>query len=85
MRRIYVDANNRCYPWDTGGLTAVETDFFDGKCDEFILGYCCDPGLRAIHPRMPLDRLEAAQREYEQQTIADMRRALQTLGVNADE
>ena len=39
MRTIYLDAQFRCHIADDGTMTAVETDFFDGKCDTFIEGY----------------------------------------------
>lgn len=28
---IYIDTDCKCHAADTGGLTAVETDFFDGR------------------------------------------------------
>ncbi len=36
---IYIDSDYKCHtsPGDT--LTAVETDFFDGKCRQYIEGY----------------------------------------------
>ena len=52
-------------------MTAVETDFFDGKCDIFVEGYCYDTrnGCVQIYP-IKLDwELDAAQREYEKQLI----------------
>ena len=39
MKTIYIDADYICHVSDTGDLTAVETDFFDGKCDAFVEGY----------------------------------------------
>jgi len=39
MKKIYIDADYRCHTEYAEGLTAAETDFFDGKCDEFIEGY----------------------------------------------
>lgn len=38
---VYVDADYRCHTQqdETGALTAVQTDFFDGKCKTFIEGY----------------------------------------------
>lgn len=39
MKTIYLDAEYKCHTADRGGLTAVETDFFDGKCDRFVEGY----------------------------------------------
>ena len=40
MRVIYIDSEFKCHTSNDGNMTAVETDFFDGKCDEFIEGFC---------------------------------------------
>lgn len=39
MRTIYLDADFHCHIAHGDGLTAVETDFFDGMCDAFVQGY----------------------------------------------
>lgn len=36
---IYLDAYYKCHVSSGDGLTAVETDAFDGKCKQFIEGY----------------------------------------------
>lgn len=36
---IYIDNEYKCYTSDNGALTAVETDFFNGKCETYIEGY----------------------------------------------
>ena len=36
---IYIDADFKCHVSDDGTMTAVETDFFDGKCAAYIEGY----------------------------------------------
>lgn len=36
---IYIDSDFKCYVEQTEGLTAVESEFFDGKCDELIECY----------------------------------------------
>lgn len=36
---IYIDNDYKCYTSPADGLTAVETDAFDGKCRQFIEGY----------------------------------------------
>lgn len=36
---IYIDSEYKCYTSPADGLTAVETDAFDGKCRQFIEGY----------------------------------------------
>lgn len=37
--RIYLDSDFRCHLTDGGGMRPVETDYFDGKCAEFVEGY----------------------------------------------
>ena len=36
---IYIDNDYKCYVSDAEGRRAVETDFFDGKCEEWIESY----------------------------------------------
>ena len=36
---IYIDDDYKCYVSDVEGRRAVETDFFDGKCPEWIESY----------------------------------------------
>ena len=36
---IYMDSDYKCHTSPGEGLTAVETDFFDGKCRLYIEGY----------------------------------------------
>ena len=64
MRTIYIDTENKCHIYNDGTMTAVETDFFDGKCDAFVEGYLCGPG-KMIAPWKPYSELAAAQRQYE--------------------
>lgn len=81
MRTIYIDSNYRCHPVNDGTMNAVETDFFDGKCDTFVEGYCYDTrnGYVQIYPVKPFSELDAAQREYERKQMADMENALAIL------
>lgn len=37
--KIYIDSDYKCHTSPADGLTAVETDAFDGKCRHFIEGY----------------------------------------------
>ena len=37
--KIYIDSKFKCHISPADGLTAVETDTFDGKCRQFIEGY----------------------------------------------
>lgn len=36
---IYIDADCKCHTSPGEGLTAVETDAFEGKCRQYIEGY----------------------------------------------
>ena len=72
MRTIYIDSDYRCHPVNDGTMTAVETDFFDGKCEQFVEGYCYDTrnGYVQIYPFLPFGELDSAQREYEKQLLS---------------
>ena len=98
MRTIYLDGDFRCHTENDGTMLEAQTDFFDGKCRTFIEGYRFVPeGMRweredgtiftgeMIAPWKPYDELDAAQREYERAQIADMKAALELLGVSVDE
>ena len=91
---IYIDTDFKCHVTDDGTMTAVETDAFDGMCTEYIEGYRYVPAGQTwtrddgveftgemISPWRDWADLDAAQREYERQQIADMRAALSVLGV----
>lgn len=40
MKTVYIDKEFKCHLSNkTGEYRAIQTDFFDGKCDEFIEGY----------------------------------------------
>lgn len=97
---IYIDNDFKCHVTDDGTMTAVETDAFDGKCTEYIEGYRYVPSGQTwtrsdgvefsgemISPWRPWAELDAAQREYERQQIAQYESALteieSALGVNA--
>ena len=47
MRTIYIDSDFKCHITDDGTMTAVSTDFFDGKCDNFVMGYRLIPEGRS--------------------------------------
>lgn len=36
---IYIDRDFKCHTESAAGRTAVETDAFDGKCQQYIEGY----------------------------------------------
>lgn len=79
MRTIYVDAENHCHVTGGDGLKAVETDYFDGKCDEYVQGYYYDVENGILYPFVPFEQLENAQREYERERLADAEEALAIL------
>lgn len=39
MKTIYIDSDCKCHLTNDGTMTAIETEFFDGKCDAFVEGY----------------------------------------------
>ena len=92
MKTIYIDTEFKCHITNDGTLTAVETDFFDGKCDAFIEGYRLVPEGESwtredgevftgemISPWVSFEELDAAQREYERAMLADAENALAIL------
>ena len=92
MKTIYLDSDYKCHISNDGTWSAVETDFFDGKCDAFVEGYRFVPSGESwtrsdgvvfygemIAPWKPNSELDAAQREYERQQMADMENALAIL------
>ena len=89
MKTIYLDADFKCYLENDGTRMAVETDAFDGKCDEFILGYqyvpkgytwTRDDGEaftgEMVSPFTDFQPLDEAQRNYEQEQLAQYEAAL---------
>lgn len=82
MKTVYLDSNFKCHTSDDGTMMAIETDFFDGKCDVFIEGYLFVPNGESwkredgrvfygemIAPWKGYSELDNAQREYERQLI----------------
>lgn len=37
--KIYIDTDYKCHLSNDGTMRAIETDFFNGKCAEYIEGY----------------------------------------------
>ena len=81
--KIYIDSDYKCHVTDNG-TTAIETDFFDGMCKEFIEGYRFVPFGESwtredgevfegemIAPWKDYAELDAAQRSYEKQLLAE--------------
>ena len=92
--KIYIDSDFKCHTFNDGTMTAVETDYFDNKCDTFIAGYRFVPsgsewtrsdGVvfhgEMITPWKPYNELAAAQAQYERD-MADLQAAYQE-GVNS--
>lgn len=76
--KIYLDSEFKCHAANDGTMTAVETEYFNGKGDAFIEGYRFIPSGASwtrsdgvvfhgemVAPWMPYAELEEAQREYE--------------------
>lgn len=83
--KIYIDSDFKCHISDDGTMTEVETDFFNGKCQTFIEGYRFIPSGESwtrsdgvvfhgemISPWKDYDELDAAQREYERELLAEL-------------
>ena len=92
MKTIYIDSDFKCHITDDGTKKAVETAFFDGKCDAFVEGYRFVPSGASwtrsdgvvfhgemITPWKPSDELDDAQREFEKAKLADAENALAIL------
>lgn len=95
--KIYIDNDYKCHTSPGDGLTAVETDAFDGKCRQFIEGYRFVPGGeiwtredgqtftgKMVAPWRPYEILTEFQALYEEEQAkqADMAAALEVLGVS---
>ena len=97
--KIYIDSEFRCHADNPDGtMREIQTGFFEGKCPAFIEGYRFVPaGERwmredgtefegqMITPWKPFEELEREQRNYERAQLADMKAALELLGVRVDE
>ena len=87
---VYIDSEYQCHVTNPDGVfREVETGFFDGKCDAYIEGYRFVPAGAVwtrsdgavfhgemIAPWKPWPELDAAQREYERQMLAEYEAAL---------
>lgn len=83
--QIYIDADFKCYTALKEGRTALETDFFEGKCAAYIEGYRFVPegstwvredgtvfSGEMVTPWKPWEELDAVQREYEREQYNDL-------------
>ena len=83
---LYIDADFKCHVSDPDGtLTAVETDYFDGKCTAYIEGYRYVPdgetwtredgvvfGGEMIAPWRDWQELDETQKSYEREQYATL-------------
>ena len=89
MRTIYIDSEFKCHTVNDGTMVEIQTDLFDGKCSTFIEGYRFVPSGESwtrsdgvvfkgemVAPWKPYDKLDAVQREYERERLADAENAL---------
>jgi hypothetical protein len=89
---IYIDSEFKCHTVNDGSMIAVETDFFDGKCNAYIEGYRYVPAGETwvredgvvftgemIAPWKDWQELDAAQREYEQRRVSELEAENETL------
>lgn len=87
MKTIYIDFEFKCHVANDGTMRAVETDFFDGKCDAFIEGYRLVPAGETwaredgvefqgemIAPWKDYAELDNAQRDYERQLLKELQK-----------
>lgn len=92
MRTIYIDSEFKCHTVNDGTVTAIQTDFFDGKCAAFVEGYRFVPTGESwtredgvvfqgemVSTWKDYAELDAAQREYERELLADAENALAIL------
>ena len=91
--KIYIESEFKCHTTNSDGtFREVETDFFDGKCAEFIEGYRFIPAGEAwvrsdgtefrgemIAPWRNYDELAVAQAQYDREKLADAENALAIL------
>ena len=79
-RTVYIDYDFKCYTTDNGRMSAVNTEYFNDKCDDYIEGFMFIPANERwiredgiifegemIIPWKPYDELDQAQRKYEQE------------------
>lgn len=94
---IYIDSDCKCHTSPGDGLTAVDTDTFDGKCSQYIEGYRFVPAGQSwtredgqvftgemIAPWRDYAILAEFQALYEEEQAKqmDMAAALEVLGVH---
>lgn len=94
---IYIDSDYKCHVVNNGMMTEVETEYFNGKCDQYIEGYRFIPageswtradGLvfdgEMAMPWQDHVELDNAQRRYECALLAEYIEALKITGVSGN-
>ena len=82
--KLYLDADFRCHLSGGAGMTEMDTELFDGKCQAYIEGYRYIPPEETwiredgavfqgemISPWKPWEELDDAQRDYERQLLEE--------------
>lgn len=95
--KIYIDSEFKCHVAPGDGLTAVETDFFDGKAPGFIEGYRFVPEGQSwvredgavfagemVSPWKDWEELDTVQREYEREQYNSLLAQLSEVYENAE-
>ena len=95
---IYIDSDYKCYVSAAEGRRAIETNAFDGKCQEWIESYRFVPEGETwtredgeefrgemTAPWKDLGNAYASQAAYVTAEVEDMRAALDLLGVTNEE
>lgn len=90
--KIYIDTDYKCHVYPGEDLREIETDVFDGKCDEFIEGYRFVPAGEAwtrsdgmtfmgemVSPWKDYIELMMAQAAYLEEQLADADTALEVV------
>ena len=83
--KIYIDSEFKCRTAPGEGLTAVETDFFDGKAPGFVEGYRFVPEGQSwtredgvvfagemVSPWKDWKELDGVQRAYEREMVQSL-------------
>ena len=91
---IYIDSDFKCHVANDDSMVAIETDFFNGKCDDYIEGYRFVPDGQSwtredgevfygemIAPWKNYSELNQAQRDYELKLLSEYKEALLVMGV----
>lgn len=84
--KIYIDVDYKCHVTDDGTMRAVETNFFDGRCAEFIEGYRYVPSGETwtrTDGQMFIGEMIAPWKDYEQ--LSEIQTAVDRIQVQSDE